>query len=140
MKHCKSQQIDGHERFKQFETCSEIVRGIPLSKRRYAKERIKRLAQTRVEILWHQALRNARSRPEVARFQMRSARKIARRTRTKIPWHISRRLCKKCGAILIPGNTCRVRIRHNRAKHMVVTCTDCGNVKRYFLTNLKPQA
>ncbi|MHA1135376.1 MAG: ribonuclease P protein component 4 [Candidatus Thorarchaeota archaeon] len=111
-----------------------------MSKRRYAKERIKRLAQTRVEILWHQALRNARSRPEIARVQMRSARKIAQRSRTKIPWHISRRVCKQCGTILIPGNTCKVRIRHNRAKHMVITCTSCGKVKRYYLASLRSQA
>jgi ribonuclease P protein subunit RPR2 len=131
---------DGHERFKQFETSLEIVRGISLSKRSYAKERIKRLAQTRVKILWHQAILNAKSRPEVARLQMQSARKIAQRSRTKIPWHISRRLCKQCGAILIPGKTCKVRIRHNRAKHMVVTCTECGKVKRYYLANLRSQA
>ena len=140
MKHCFPQLGDGHERFKQFEACSEIVRGISLPKRRFAKERIKRLAQTRVQILWHQAIRNAKSRPEVARLQMRSARKIAQRSRTKIPWHISRRVCKQCGAILIPGKTCKVRIRHNRAKHMVVTCTECGKVKRYYLANLQSQA
>jgi len=140
VKHCKPQWRDGHERFKQFEACSKIVRGISLSKRRYAKERIQRLAQTRVEILWQQALRNMRSRPEVARLQMRSARKIAQRSRTKMPWHISRRICKKCGSILIPGDTCIVRIRHNRAKHMVVTCMECGNVKRYFFSSLRSQA
>jgi ribonuclease P protein subunit RPR2 len=131
---------DGHERFKQFETSSKIARGMSLSKRSYAKEKIKHLAQTRVDILWHQAIRNAKSRPEVARLQMRSARKIAQRSRTKIPWHISRRLCKQCGTILIPGKTCRVRIRHNRAKHMVVTCIECGKVKRFNLANLRSQA
>ena len=140
MKHCLSHQEERHERFKQFEACSEIVRGISLSKKRFAKERIKRLAQTRVRILWHQAIQNAQSRPDVARFQMLSARKIAQRSRTKIPWHISRRICKQCGVILIPGKSCRVRIRHNRAKHMVVTCTECGKVKRYYLANLRSQA
>ncbi|TFG32496.1 ribonuclease P [Candidatus Thorarchaeota archaeon] len=114
--------------------------GISLSKRGFAKERIKRLAQTRVEILWQQAISNSKSRPEIARLQMRSARKIAQRSRTKIPWNISRRLCKQCGAILIPGKTCKVRMRHNRAKHMVVTCTECGKVKRYYLTNLRSHA
>ena len=107
-----------------------------MSRRRYAKERTKHLAQTRIEILWQQALRNAEDRPEIARFQMRSARKIAQRSRTKIPRHISRRFCKQCGSILIPGKSCRIRIRSNRAKHMVVTCTECGKVKRYYLANL----
>ncbi|MCJ7817554.1 MAG: ribonuclease P, partial [Candidatus Thorarchaeota archaeon] len=102
--------------------------------------RIERLAQTRVEILWQQALYNARNRPEIAKFQMSSARKIARRSRTKIPLHISRRLCKQCGTILFPGSTCKVRIRHNRAKHMVVSCTECGKSKRFYLANLLSQA
>ena len=140
MKHRFLKWRDGHERFKQFEISSKIVRGISLSKKIYAKERIKQLAQTRVKILWHQAILNAKSRPEVARLQMQSARKIAQRSRTKIPWYISRRLCKQCGAILIPGDTCKVRIRHNRSKHMVVTCTECGKARRYYLANLRSQA
>jgi len=140
VKHGKSRLNDRHERFKQFDPCSKIERGISLSKRRFAKERIKHLAQARIEILWQQALRNMENRPEVARFQMRSARKIAQRSRTKIPRHISRKICKQCGTILIPGKSCTVRIRHNRAKHMVVTCTECGKVRRYYLTNLQSQA
>jgi ribonuclease P protein subunit RPR2 len=140
MKHYLPHHEDGHERFKQFEPCAITVRGISLSKRRFAQERIKHLAQIRVEILWHQALGNALSRPEIAKLQMRSARKIAQRSRTKIPWQISRRVCKQCGTILIPGETCKIRIRHNRAKHMVVTCTECGRVKRYYLAGLRSQA
>ena len=140
MKHGKSRLRDGHERFKQYDPSSKIGRGLSLSKRRFAKERIKHLAQARIEILWQQALSNAESRPEIARFQMRSARKIAQRSRTKIPRQISRRICKQCGSILIPGKSCTVRIRHNRAKHVVVTCTECGTVKRYYLANLQSQA
>ena len=136
MKHGKSRLRDGHERFKQFDPCSKIGRGLSLSKRRFAKEKIKHLAQTRIEILWQQALRNAETHPDIARFQMRSARKIAQRSRTKIPRHISRRICKQCGSILIPGKNCKIRVRSNRAKHMVVTCTECGYVKRYYLANL----
>ncbi|TFG30992.1 hypothetical protein EU527_13485 [Candidatus Thorarchaeota archaeon] len=107
-------------------------RGVSLSKRSYVREKQQRLAQARIEILWIQALQEATKRPEIAREQMLSARKIARRTRTKIPRHISRRICKKCGTILIPGDTCRLRIRHNRSKHVVVTCTQCNSIKRYY--------
>ncbi|MFW9961387.1 MAG: ribonuclease P protein component 4 [Candidatus Thorarchaeota archaeon] len=103
-----------------------------MSKRRYAKEKVHRLAQARIEILWKQALQESKTRPEIARKQMLSARKIAQRARIKIPREVNRRVCKKCGTILIPGDTCRVRIRHNRSKHIVVTCTECGNVKRYY--------
>jgi len=140
VEHGKSRVNDRHERFKQFDPCSKVERGISLSKRRFAKERIKHLAQARIEILWQQALRNMENRPEVARFQMRSARKIAQRARIKIPRYINRRICKQCGSILIPGKSCRIRLRGNRAKHMVVTCTKCGKIKRYYLVNLQSQA
>ena len=104
-----------------------------MSKRGYIKERQQRLAQARIQILWQQALLEAKKRPEIARLQMSMARKIAQRTRIKLPRNMSRKICKKCGTILIPGETCRVRIRNNRAKHIVVTCTHCDNVKRYYL-------
>lgn len=104
-----------------------------MSKRDYVKERQQRLAQARIQILWQMALQETKKRPEIARQQMLSARRIAQRTRTKLPQHMSQRICKKCGSILIPGDTCRVRLRNNRTKHIVVTCTHCGNIKRYHL-------
>jgi len=92
------------------------------------------LTQARVNILWEQAQKEVRSgRPEIARRHMLSARKIAQRTRTKIPRHVSRRMCKACGTILVPGDNCRVRVRHNRSRHMTVTCLSCGAIRRYYL-------
>jgi len=105
-----------------------------MSRRRHPRVKAKRLTEARVEILWEQAMKSVSSgRPEIARLQMLSARKIAQRTRTKIPQHINRRICKSCGTILVPGSNCRVRVRHNRSKHLVVTCLDCGRVKRYHI-------
>lgn len=111
-----------------------------LSKRRVPKEKIQQLAHARIEILWEQALKKAGIRPELAREQMLSARKIAQRARIKTPRHINRRICKACGTILIPGNTCRVRVRHNRARHVVVTCSRCGHIKRYYSSSYRSQA
>lgn len=105
-----------------------------MSKRRRVKEKAKRLTQARVDILWDQAQREVESgRPELARQKMLSARKIAQRTRTKIPRHIRRRVCKSCGTILVPGSNCRVRVRHNRSKHVTVTCLSCGAIRRYYV-------
>ncbi|MFW9927532.1 MAG: ribonuclease P protein component 4 [Candidatus Thorarchaeota archaeon] len=109
---------------------------------RRSKPRVKarRLTQTRVEILWKQAqIEMNKSRPDVARRHMFSARKIAQKTRTKLPRYMTRRICKTCGSILIPGDNCRVRIRHNRSRHMTVTCLVCGSIKRYFI-KVGPQA
>ncbi|MHA2351958.1 MAG: ribonuclease P protein component 4 [Candidatus Thorarchaeota archaeon] len=105
-----------------------------MSRRRHPRAKARRLTQARVDILWEQAKREIESgRPELARQRMLSARRIAQRTRTKIPRHISRRICKTCGTILVPGDTCRVRVRHNRSKHVVVTCLSCGAIKRYYI-------
>jgi len=104
-----------------------------MSRRKHPRAKARRLAQARVDILWEQAKKEVESgKPEMARLRMLSARRIAQRTRTKIPRHISRRLCKICGTILVPGDTCRVRVRHNRSKHVVVTCLSCGTIKRYY--------
>ncbi|MBN2228094.1 MAG: ribonuclease P [Candidatus Thorarchaeota archaeon] len=104
-----------------------------MSKRRYAKEKMHRLAKARIEILWENALREVELHPNTAREQMLNARKIAQRARIKVPREISRRICRECGSILIPGDTCRIRIRHNRAKHVVVTCLKCGKIKRFYV-------
>ena len=105
-----------------------------MSRRRRPKAKAKRLTHARVDILWEQAKKDAKSgREELAKQRVLSARKIAQKTRTKIPRHISRRVCKACGAVLVPGNNCRVRVRHNRSKHVVVTCLSCGATKRYYI-------
>ena len=109
-------------------------RSLFMSRKRASRVNAKHLTQARVDILWEQAQKDARSgKPDIARRKMLSARKIAQKTRTKMPLHISRRICKTCGTILVPGNTCRVRIRHNRSKHIAVTCLSCGTVKRYYI-------
>ncbi|MGD9395729.1 MAG: ribonuclease P Rpr2/Rpp21/SNM1 subunit [Candidatus Thorarchaeota archaeon] len=105
-----------------------------MSKRRHPRAKARRLAQARVDILWEQAKKEAESgKSELARQKMLSARKIAQRTRTKLPHHIRRRMCKCCGTILVPGDTCRIRVRHNRSKHVTVTCFACGAIRRYYI-------
>jgi ribonuclease P protein subunit RPR2 len=111
-----------------------------LSKRRLAKERLERLAQARIEILWQQALEEAKEQPEIAKRMMSNACKIAQRARIKMPRHMKRQICKNCGSILIPGSSCRVRVRHNRVRHVVVTCSCCGTAKRFNIFPARPKA
>jgi ribonuclease P protein subunit RPR2 len=115
-------------------------RDMSLSKRRLAKERLGQLAQARIEILWQQALGEAKEQPEIARRMMSSACKIAQRARIKMSRHTKRRICKNCGSILIPGSSCRVRVRHNRVRHVVVTCSYCGTAKRFNIFPVRPKA
>ncbi|MHA1588206.1 MAG: ribonuclease P protein component 4 [Candidatus Thorarchaeota archaeon] len=101
-------------------------------KRRAPRAEARRLAQERIDILWEQASDVASQKPPLARQRMASARKIAQKARIKIPRHIGRQLCKKCGTVLVPGQNCRVRMRNNRSRHLTVTCLNCGAIRRFY--------
>lgn len=95
------------------------------------KAEARRLAQERIDMLWEASLAAATTKPVRARRWMCIAKAVARRTRIKIPRYMMKRICKGCGAVLVPGQNCRVRLRHNRSTHLSVTCLECGTVKRF---------
>jgi ribonuclease P protein subunit RPR2 len=102
-------------------------------RRRTRQSEAKRLARARIEILWEQASEIARTDREGARRRMQIAARVAQRARIKVPRDVKRRVCRQCGIVLIPGESCLVRMRNNRAKHLTVTCTACGNITRYYI-------
>ncbi len=102
-----------------------------MNRRRQPRKLVRRLAHARIGILWEQARTVARERPDLARAWMRIASRIAQKARTRMPWHIRRHLCKRCGAVLVPGRNCRVRVRARRSTHVVVTCLSCGTIRRF---------
>ncbi|MFW9910930.1 MAG: ribonuclease P [Candidatus Thorarchaeota archaeon] len=104
-----------------------------MPRRRTRQSEAKRLARARIEILWEQASEIARTDREGARRRMQIAARVAQRARIKVPKDVKRRVCRQCGIVLIPGESCRVRMRNNRAKHLTVTCTACGNITRYYI-------
>ncbi len=103
-----------------------------MRRRRAARAEARKLAQERIDILWEQASDVASQKPPLARQRMTSARKIAQKARIKIPRHIGRQLCKKCGIVFVPGQNCRVRLRNNRSRHVTVTCLNCGAIRRFY--------
>jgi ribonuclease P protein subunit Rpp21 (EC 3.1.26.5) len=66
--------------------------------------------------------------PERARRYLRLAKRISERTRTPIPAHRKRQMCRGCDLRLIAGRTARVRVRPGR---VVIRCTSCGQLHRY---------
>ncbi|NWF96357.1 MAG: ribonuclease P [Candidatus Thorarchaeota archaeon] len=100
-------------------------------KRRPPSSGARRLAQERVLRLWALSREIASERPELARSWMTSAKRTAQRARLRIPRNIDRYVCKQCGTLLTSTARCRVRIRHNRSAHMVVTCLNCGAHRRF---------
>ena len=90
----------------------------------------KQIARERIQILFQQALRTYKTDPRLAQSYVGTARKIAMAARTRLPAAYSRRICKKCNTLLVPGESSRVRIKPTRETHLVVTCLKCGSRKR----------
>ena len=60
---------------------------------------------------------------------------LLRRVRVRLPSRWRRRVCRRCYTMLIPGVTCRVRIRAqgSRGSHVTMTCLRCGWRRRYYI-------
>ena len=99
----------------------------------------KRIALRRVNTLLGKASDVNSSDPSLARSYVWTARKIAMAARTSIPRIYSRRICRKCNSLLIPGQSGRVRIKSRRQTHLVITCLNCGYVKRIPLSHDKEE-
>jgi len=68
---------------------------------------------------------------QLARFYLDLMKSVSAKVVMRLQPDIKRTICKKCSALLVPGVTATVRMKGRRQKHMVVTCIDCGRVKRF---------
>lgn len=57
------------------------------------------------------------------------ARKKSKKYKSPIPK--TTKICKKCGALLVPGKNLRVRAASKPKKTLIYTCLECGNKIRY---------
>ncbi|MGM0685779.1 MAG: ribonuclease P protein component 4 [Promethearchaeati archaeon] len=103
--------------------------------RRISRGQLRRLAKARIQILWKQAKEIATESPRVAREYIRTIKRIAQKARISLPKEITRRICKECNSVLIPGRNVRFRMRSNRSTHLTVTCLHCGCIRRVPVTN-----
>jgi ribonuclease P protein subunit RPR2 len=94
---------------------------------------IKQIAAQRIEILFAQAKKVARSDPKLASQYIDSARRIAMAAKIRMPLEFRRQTCKECNNLFVHGVNCRVRVKQKREPHVVVTCLNCGNQTRYML-------
>ncbi len=96
------------------------------------RKAIKDLAMQRARILLTEAF-NAVRRGEypLARRYISVGLRLLRKAGVRKPMPYRRLICKRCMLPLIPGLTCRIRIRRNR-KYIIVTktCLECGWVRR----------
>jgi len=96
--------------------------------RRRDKSRERRLAEERVARLMDLAAAAAReARWERAHRYSGLARRLAMRHQLGTTGPMRGRVCRRCGAFLVPGATLRVRVRDGK---LVRTCLACGLVRR----------
>ena len=69
--------------------------------------------------------------PQLSRRYNYLAMAVVKRARAKLPRELKRSFCRTCFAPLIPGVTCRVRLRSGGTPHVVVKCLACGRYYRY---------
>ncbi|XP_038067500.1 ribonuclease P protein subunit p21-like isoform X2 [Patiria miniata] len=72
---------------------------------------------------------------KLARFYITTMKNVAKKAVLRIHPNIKRTVCKRCDLLLVPGLTSKVRVKGKRQKHVVVTCLECGGVKRFLSNN-----
>ena len=100
-------------------------------KRVIDRRRAKKLARERMDILFGFARDVYSSEPELARRYVSLARRIGSRCNVRLTAGDKLSICRDCNAFLVPGVNCRVR---THARRVVVTCLDCGGVRRVPVT------
>ncbi|WEU40801.1 MAG: ribonuclease P protein component 4 [Candidatus Odinarchaeum yellowstonii] len=73
----------------------------------------------------------------IAKNKLRVLKHLAMKTGVRLPKKYKRVICKKCGELLIPGRTARVRVKSKRQKHIVQTCLKCGYMRRFIIKGEK---
>ena len=97
----------------------------------------KQIALKRVHILFRLAKEVIHENPERAQRYVQIARRIAMRTRLRMPKEYRSLICRKCKSFILPGVNCRIRIQPRRESHMVITCLNCGGHSRIPLKGEK---
>jgi ribonuclease P protein subunit RPR2 len=85
------------------------------------------IASQRISRLFELAAKAFDKSPGLADRYVALARRIGTRHRVRIPKEYRRRMCKKCGAYLVPGVNSRTRLD---GVNVVRTCMACGDIKR----------
>lgn len=90
----------------------------------------RQIALQRIHTLFRLAKEKIREEPELAQRYVAIARRIAMRTKLRLPIEYRRMVCRHCKSFIYPGVNCRVRVQQRREPHMVITCQVCGKITR----------
>ncbi|QOJ78192.1 ribonuclease P [Infirmifilum lucidum] len=102
------------------------------------RDEIKDLALQRISRLLELASKVYKVEPGLADRYGELALAIARKAQIKYPDFLKARVCRRCGAFLVPGKSVRVRVKNRgKMKYISVTCLKCGYTRRYPLNRRK---
>jgi len=96
----------------------------------------RQIALQRIHTLFELAMKNIKKEPQLAQRYAQIARRIAMKTKVRLPKEYHRLICRHCKSFIYPSVNCRVRMQQRREPHMVITCLICGKHTR---TMLKPR-
>jgi len=86
-----------------------------------------KIAVERIKILFNEAAKAFKKHPERSHRYVALARKIAMKTKVKVPKNLKRKFCSHCYKFLQPGVNCRVRTRN---KKLIYFCFSCRRFMR----------
>ena len=93
----------------------------------------KQIATRRIEILFNNALSNAKNNPRLAEKQAEIAKKISMKFKIKMPFEVSSSFCKKCKKFIPPGVRSKIRLG-SKPKSIRITCTYCNHTYRKIIS------
>lgn len=93
-----------------------------------SKQRQRRIAEERIDLLFDQAADRVTDRPELSDRYMEIARAIAMRYTISFSREQRMRFCQECGAYLEPGVTARVRVDDGEKR---IRCDACEDISRF---------
>ena len=97
------------------------------------KDSKKQIATKRMQILFHNALSNAKNNPRLAERQAEIAKKISMKFKIKMPFEISSSFCKKCKKFIPPGIASKIRLG-SKPKSIRITCSYCNHTYRKIIS------
>jgi len=93
----------------------------------------KQIAVRRMEILFNNALLNAKNNPGLAQKQAEIVKKISMKFKITMPFEISSSFCKKCKRFIAPGVTSKIRLG-SKPKSIRITCSYCNHTYRKIIS------
>ena len=93
----------------------------------------KQIATKRMEILFNNALTNAKNNPGLAEKQAEIAKKISMKFKITMPFEIRSSFCKKCKKFIPPGIASKIRLGSN-PKSIRITCSYCNHTYRKIIS------